>query len=70
MIDGWNPTDAFRDKWVKRLPSGMVLFVWKTSFFRGKWRAACFDMPTEMLNECFSSMEAAMLAAESRLPTG
>jgi hypothetical protein len=27
-------------------------------------------MPTEMLNECFSSMEAAMLAAESRLPTG
>jgi hypothetical protein len=70
MIDGWRPTDASREKWEKRLPGGRTLCVWKTSFPRGKWRAACFDAPAEMLNEYFSSVEAAMRAAESRLSTG
>ena len=66
MTDGWVLADALREQWVKRLPSGKMLFVWKTLFVRGKWRVACVDGPTMMLNECFASMEAAMLAAERR----
>lgn len=67
MNNGWKPTDASRDKWEKRLPSGRMLLVWKTSFVHGKWRAACFDAPAEILKEYFSSREDAMGAAENRL---